>query len=42
VGATPSFLVGASRGHVAQGRLLQGDETYADFVKVLAKYLPGE
>jgi protein-disulfide isomerase len=42
VRGTPTFLVGASRGDVAQGRLLQGDETYDDFVKVLEKYLPAE
>lgn len=39
VSGTPSFLVGASRGEVAQGRILQGDESYADFEKVLAGYL---
>ncbi len=39
VNGTPSFLVGSTRGAVAQGRLLQGDETYADFEKVLAGYL---
>jgi len=36
---TPSFLVGASAGDVARGRLLQGDEDYAAFEKVLARYL---
>jgi protein-disulfide isomerase len=40
VSGTPTFLVGASRGEVAQGQLLAGDETYAEFEKVLAKYLP--
>ncbi len=39
VSGTPSFLVGASRGAVAQGRLLQGDEDYAAFEKVLQGYL---
>jgi protein-disulfide isomerase len=39
VSGTPSFLVGASRGDVAQGELLTGDETFAEFEKVLAKYL---
>jgi protein-disulfide isomerase len=39
VSGTPSFLVGASQGELAQGRLLQGDESYADFEKVLAGYL---
>jgi protein-disulfide isomerase len=43
VSGTPGFLVGATRGNVAQGRLLQGDESYADFEKVLAGYLqPGK
>jgi protein-disulfide isomerase len=36
---TPSFLVGASAGDVARGRLLQGDEDYAAFEKLLARYL---
>lgn len=36
---TPSFLVGASAGNVARGRLLQGGEDYASFEKVLARYL---
>jgi protein-disulfide isomerase len=40
VGGTPSFLVGASAGSVARGRLLQGDEDYAAFEKILAAYLP--
>jgi protein-disulfide isomerase len=39
VTGTPSFLVGASRGEVVQGQLLVGDETFADFEKVLARYL---
>lgn len=39
VSGTPSFLVGASHGDVAQGRLLDGDEDYAAFEKVLAPYL---
>ena len=40
VGGTPTFMVGASRGDIARGRLLQGDEKYEDFVKVLGQYLP--
>ena len=39
VNGTPSFLVGASAGDIAKGRLLQGDEDYAEFEKVLAGYL---
>ncbi len=39
VSGTPTFLVGASAGRVARGRLLQGDEDYAAFEKVLAGYL---
>ena len=39
VKGTPSFLVGASAGAVARGRLLQGDEDYAAFEKILAGYL---
>lgn len=39
VSATPSFLVGASRDALAQGRLLQGDEDYAAFVRILQEYL---
>lgn len=39
VTGTPSFLVGATRGEVVQGQLLVGDETFADFEKVLARYL---
>jgi protein-disulfide isomerase len=39
VTGTPSFLVGASRGDVVQGQLLVGDETFADFEKVLTRYL---
>ncbi len=35
---TPSFLVGASAGDVARGRLLQGGD-YASFKKLLARYL---
>jgi protein-disulfide isomerase len=42
VRGTPSFLVGASRGDVAQGQLLTGDEDFAAFEKVLAKYLAAE
>jgi 2-hydroxychromene-2-carboxylate isomerase len=40
VSGTPSFLVGASAGNIARGRLLQGDEDYAAFRKILAAYLP--
>ncbi len=39
VSGTPTFLVGASAGDQAQGRLLQGDEVYAAFEKILAGYL---
>lgn len=39
VSGTPSFLVGTTRGALVQGRLLVGDETFADFEKVLAPYL---
>jgi len=39
VAGTPSFLVGASAGAVARGRLLQGDEDYAAFAQVLDRYL---
>jgi protein-disulfide isomerase len=37
VSGTPSFLVGGSRGAEAAGRLLQGDEDFAAFAKVLAE-----
>lgn len=37
VGGTPTFLVGASRGQVAQGELLDGDEDFAEFEKVLER-----
>lgn len=39
VSGTPNFLVGANRGEVAQGQLLTGDEDFAAFEKVLARYL---
>jgi protein-disulfide isomerase len=42
VSGTPSFLVGGSRDGFAAGRLLQGDETYDEFVEVLAGYLGPE
>jgi protein-disulfide isomerase len=42
VGGTPSFLVGKSRGSVAQGRLLQGDEDYAAFERAIAGYIGTE
>jgi 2-hydroxychromene-2-carboxylate isomerase len=40
VGGTPSFLVGASRGDVVEGRLLRGAPTLAKWDEVLSKYLP--
>lgn len=39
VNGTPTFLVGTSAGAIARGRLLQGDEDYAAFEKILAGYL---
>lgn len=38
VNGTPSFLVGASAGSVARGRLLQGVEDYAELERILAAY----
>lgn len=42
VGATPSFLIGASRGDLAQGKVFAGLETFEDFERALANYLPPE
>lgn len=42
VSGTPSFLVGPSRGDVAEGRLVRGSVDFAAFEKLLAPYLKAD
>jgi protein-disulfide isomerase len=40
VSSTPSFMIGASRGDIARGRIVRGAPDFAAFEAILARYLP--